>query len=807
MRHPRNFRRPSRAVIALATSAAFMTVPAFAQTPGKARVQNATSPIADGTDEGVIVVTAQRQSQDLQDVPVSLSVVSGEDLNSRQINDLSGVALAAPSLQAGADRNFAVRGVGTLSFSNTIDNSVAIAIDEVNLGRPVFSFPMLMDVARVEVLNGPQGLLFGKNASAGLVNIVTQQPEIGIYSSNTDIQISNRATPGADRDAPSIIGKQVLNLPVSSNSALRLNMLYAYEESPVTNVVPLSSTPIAFVNLPRRNIDANRNLQFKAKYLLESESGFSLNIVGGYNHIKSGIDRYNATYREFGAGSPREDVVIAAGVTPGPENFLDASDGGYFLDIKTGGLQATGAFEFDSGITISNIAAWRFADQENNLDVDANPADEVNNNYSDAKFRQFSNELRVTLPQGNRLTGQAGLFYFKSSGDEFNALLGNLGLPGFVLRGQPFCVGESVAASCGTTKRDFAVGRAYQARLDTESYAAFGQLNYDLTDTLQIYGGARVTRDEVSLDVTQGLATTFINFGIIPGRYTADTSNTNFSYKVGAQYEPTPDLMFYGFYGRGYKGPGFNTTAIADGAGGATVRPIDAETSDSFEVGFKSTFLDRRVTFNASAFFTKFDNFQVQSFNNDLRTFVVQNAAKVESKGVEATLNLRPTDGLTINTSASLLDAKYKSFAGGECYLGQPDPSCAVDNTFDAAGMSLPLSPKFTTSVQAIYEFAAIGSVTPFVQANWYHRSSVNYRINRAPGAELGPVDTFGFSGGVNIGDRLRASIFCNNCFNEIIPSNIATDSGEANDDVLTYNQRFGLNSVRQVGLSLRIDY
>ena len=759
---------------------------------------------------GAIIVTAQRRAENLQDVPVSLTAVTGDMLKSRQINDLTGVAVAAPSLQVGADNNFAVRGVGTLAFSNTIDTSVALALDDVNLGRPDLGAPLLYDVARVEVLNGPQGLLFGKNASAGLLNIVTARPEIGQFYGSTEFELANRDTPGADRAAPAIIAKQILNIPVSENSALRLNALYAYQESPVTQVAALEGGTIPFVNVERKNYDADRNIQLKAKYLYESDSGFSLYVIGDYNNLEAGLNRFNSQAREFGDGSPREQLVLDAGVTPGPENFLNAADGGYFQDSEVGGAQATVAYEFNSGLELSNTFAWRFFDNQANLDVDSVPVPEVNTNYTDTSYDQFSNELRLSLPSDQPLTGQVGLYFFKSTLDTSNALFGNSGFPSFLLPTFPFCVGAEVAAggppNCSVSN-DFFLARSFQATQDTTSYAGFGQLTYQLADGLEVFAGARVTRDEVELEVEQGQLKGFINLGVLPGTFSDETSNTNFSWKVGGQYEPTPDIMLYGFYGRGYKGPGYNTSAITGADGVPALRQIDPETSNAIEVGVKTTLLDGAMTFNVSAFHTKFDDFQVQSFDQALLTFVVQNAAEVTTQGIEVTLGLRPFDGLSINGSATMLDAKFDSFPGAQCYLGQPDASCAIDNTFDAAGNSLPLSPDFTSTVQAIYEFDVSDKVSPFIQGSWYHRSSVNYQISGAPGAAVGAVDTFGLSAGVNIDDRIRASIFCNNCTNKIVPVNISTDSGENNDGVLTYNQRFGLNSVRTVGLSLRFDY
>jgi iron complex outermembrane receptor protein len=270
--------------------------------------------------------------------------------------------------------------------------------------------------------------------------------------------------------------------------------------------------------------------------------------------------------------------------------------------------------------------------------------------------------------------------------------------------------------------------------------------------------------------------------------------------------------MFYGFYGRGYKGPGFNDsfpTATAD----VVVRE---ETSKTGEIGIKSSFLNRRLTLNISAFHTKFSNFQVQSFEPSLATFIVQNAAKVTSKGIEAQVIAAPFAGLTINGSASLLSSKFDSFAGAQCYPTQTTKGCsATVSTFDASGMTLPAAPKFTSTLQVQYEVQTDGDVKPFIQGNWYHRSSINYVVNQAPGAGIGAIDIFGASLGAKIGDGMRVSIFCKNCTNKINPSAIGIDSGDTNarsprgaaTPKLSYTQQWGLDSVRTIGLNFGFDF
>lgn len=768
-----------------------------------AMAQSVDGPADDEAGAGEIIVTAQRRNESLQRVPVSVTALSEDAIRSQNLNDLTQVSRAAPSLQVGIDNSFAVRGVGTLAFAGTIDSSVALAIDEVNLGRPLLNSPLLNDLARVEVLNGPQGLLFGKNASAGLLNIVTTRPKLGAFSSSTDIEVSMRATPGSDRQAPGVIAREAINIPVSHNSALRLSGLYSYQEPGTTYV----GTPRAGT---RHDLNAT-SFSLKAKYLAELSDKLTFYAIGDYNENHGIAGIFDNTYRQIDPTSTNIAPLAADRITPGAENLLFGGDANQFRDIKTGGAQAQVSYELDSGVEITNLFAWRFYTQDQAVDGDYLSADGLNTNATQSRYDQFSNEFRVALPAENRLSGQAGLYWFKSKLDVARQLGGNSFLPASVLAGQPFCVGATVAASCARTNAA-QVGSDRDYVLDTESYAAFGQLTYNLTDAFKLIAGGRVTHDRIELDLAQNQLNYFQTLSGPRGRFRSQYDNTDFSWKLGAQYQATPDVMVYGFYGRGYKGPGFNDS-FPTATSNVVVRE---ETSKTAEVGIKSSFFDRHLTLNVSAFHTKFDNFQVQSFDPTLATFLVQNAAKVTSKGIEASLFATPLEGLSISGSASLLSSKFDSFPGAQCYPTQTTLGCsATVNLFDASGLRLPASPKFTSSVQVRYEAPTGGTVRPFVQGNWYHRSSINYVVNQAPGAGIGPIDIFGASLGVTVGDRVRLSVFCKNCTNKIYPTAIGIDSGDANardargraTPKLSYTQQFGLDSVRTVGLNFGFDF
>ncbi|WP_395651939.1 TonB-dependent receptor [Brevundimonas sp.] len=738
-----------------------------------------------------IVVTAQRRSESLQRVPVSVTAVTAEELSSRNINDLGQLAVAAPSLQVGSEGSFSVRGVGTLAFAQTIDSSVAIAIDDVNLGRPNLGGSLFNDVAQVEVLNGPQGLLFGKNASAGLLNITTTRPRIGIFESLSDVEAGVRDTPGSDTTASSIIARQTLNFPIGDRSALRLNAILSKQE-PGTTFVGNDNV--------RNDLDLEQ-WGLRAKFLSELNDSTTLYVIGEFNRSEGVAGFFDRTYRSLGAGSVNGRPLAGDGVVAAEDNFTFGGDGGYWRDLDTGGLQASLSHVTATGLEISNIAAWKFYDIDQQLDTDFTNSDGANVNAQNSDYDQFSNELRVALPAGDRLSGQAGLYYFHSQIQSTNQIAGSNFVPSFVLPTFPFCVGATPVAApppACSFRNDYFLGSDHAYEQTTDSYAAFGQFTYELTEALRVIGGARVTRDEIDIDLVQNLGRYFVTLGA-PGTFDESYANTNWSYKAGLQYQITPDVMGYATYGRGYKGPGFNDNGASPLAP-LLVRP---EVSSSIEAGVRSSFFERRLILNASVFRTEFDDYQTQSFDPILSSFIIQNAASVISQGAEITAIAALFDGFTLNASVSLLDSEFDDFNGAQCYPGQATPSCAVTGSFNVSGLSTPNSPKFTSTLSVNWEPVISGGIQPVLRANWYHRDSMNFLINQAPGAELPSTDIFGASIGARFDNGVEIALFCKNCTNEHNPVFMGLEPGDAIANIATYQQQFGLDSVRLIGLKL----
>jgi iron complex outermembrane receptor protein len=768
-------------MVILMGSAAMTVSPAQAQQSGAGEEQS-----------GDIIVTAQRRSERLQDVPVSVQAITADTLQAAGVNDQRQLALIAPSLQVQQDNNYAVRGVGTQSFANTIESSVATAIDDVTLGNRVLNGNPFLDLAQVEVLNGPQGLLFGKNASAGLVNITTKRPELGVYGASFDAEGVSRARPGSDGNG--VVARATINVPLGANTALRVNGIYRYDQPVVRNIRE---------NAYGRFDENFRQYGARAKLLIEPTDQFSIYLLGEYFQQRGVGTIFDSSFRSLAPNSISEPYLSNAGITAGPRNLDMLTDAPQFRDLNTGGAQANLSYEFDNGWSLSNVFAWKTYSLDQQVDGDTVSADGANVNAQKAKYNQYSNELRLALPAGNPLSGQVGLYYFKSTLDQQSQIAGSNLVPSFLLPSYPFCVGAAVSQpsppGCSTSNSYF-LGQDKDYRLDNESYAAFGQFTYAVTDDLKLIAGARVTRDKVAIDLAQNFDNYFVVLGVPRSTYDQSYSATTFSYRLVAQYNFNRDVMVYATYGRGWKGPGMNDT----GASLDAVLRVLPERADTAEVGIKSTLFDRLLTFNASLFHTKFSNLQAQTFDTELRAFVIGNAGKATSKGAEASLTLRPFKGFSLGANASYVDAKYDSFIGAQCYPNQPN--CGTNGTFDASGNRLTFAPKFTSTISASYEARVSDASSLLFDVGYYHRSSLESIVSAPPGSKIDGIDILNASIGLRSGP-FTAALFCKNCTNKVYALQTAIEAGDSNAGNLTIYQRMGLDSVRAIGLRFGFTY
>lgn len=757
-----------------------MAAQAHAQTPSAQAPAAAPAPAsaASGAAQASpqieqIVVTAQKRLQKGQDVPISMSVVPASMLQDRGIGDPLTLAQAVPALQVGDSNSYSIRGIGTLNTAgnNLLEGAVAVAIDGVNMARPQMGNLQFADVQQVEVLNGPQGMLFGKNATAGLINISTARPRLGTTEGSVRLDYQHR-TSGAATDG--VVAQAVLNTPISEESALRVNVFGTDQGALVTQVGPAVGSDLG-----------EKQSGIKLKYLWNLTPDLSVYIIGDYADREGAAGTpLGRTRREFGEGSLVAALLVPWGVVASPDNTVIAADGTNNYRFRSKGLQAQVDYELGGGYSLTNILSHRSFHEYAIQDGDGVPIDFLSTILTNFNFSQTSNELRLLTPSGGNFEGQVGLFMFRSETDGNTFLAGQLGLGGPVIPGTLYNIG-GIAGN----------------HLTSSNSAAFGQATYKLSPQWQVLMGMRYTHERDTLHLTQDASP----FGLAPlYAPTLDVkqaaTDNSFTYKIGTQYQPARDVMAYASFARGSKGPGFNSAV--NGLAMLPQLAVKPEKVDAFEVGVKSTLLDRRLLLNASIFNQEYTDLQAQSFNQSLQTFITQNAGKSRSRGADLEIQARPDEHWTLSARAVWLDAKFVNFTNAQCYTGQPVQN--PDGTCNASGQALPNSPRFTGTASAEYQHAVGNGMKASYEMNVYHRTGVNFGIGNDPGMAVGGATLLGANLSLaSAASDWRISLYCRNCLDQRVVSSISPDALDAaQGGVASYLQQFGYTSFRTLGVA-----
>jgi iron complex outermembrane receptor protein len=734
--------------------------PAFAQVGAGESVDDIPATVAE------ILVTGGKRSERLQDVPTSVDVMAGEQLARQNIAAVPDLVRASPALNAsGAFGALSIRGIGSVGYSRSSEGSVGVVIDNVSLASGSTTPPQLFDVARVELLEGPQGTLFGRNSSAGVLNIVTNAPNPARFESAGHADIGSRNA---------YIVQGLVNVPVSGAAALRVTGAYNQQPDVMKNLNQAGSVSI-------------RESSARARLLWEPTSDLTINLIGDYDYLtKHGDAPFVIYYAK--PGSPLAEGLAACGVRVGPSNDEACVDNGKGTSFTTYGL--SGQIDWKLGeYTLSSISAYRKFRQGNYLyDVDSQPV-YLLTQFGSQRSSNLSQEFRLTSPTGGAFEYVAGLFYFET---DYEGDVSQLG-PILGLRGNPAVLGQT---------------RATTAK--TRSYAAFGQGALRLSSKLRLNLGARINREEVSARTMASVHPDASGPAGSIANVDGSVSDNDFSYKVGFQYQAAPDVMTYANYTRGYKGP-----AINDQGGGAkapvVVRP---EVPHAYELGVKSSWLDGRLAVNAAAFYTKVNDFQAQYFDPSLGVFVYGNAPSLTSKGVEFHILGRPVPGLKLDAGGSFTDAKYGAGFIVSCGQGQTQAQgcetlrdgsgAAIGTGDDADGNRLIGTPRWKGTFSAEYERPISSALDGFVQVDAVYTSKVNWSAAYDPRLSTSGAVIVGGRLGVRTSDaRYGVALFVRNLFDVYRPTVRTAAPTAAQQLSEAYSQYSGPESHRIVGLSL----
>jgi iron complex outermembrane receptor protein len=657
---------------------------------------------------GEIVVTARYRDESIQQVPIAITAVSGQSLNNRGIHNLQDLSATIPSVDfrtsaSNKDRSVFIRGVGTISTSPGVESSVSTVVDGVVLARPGQATLDVGEVSRIEVLRGPQGTLFGKNASAGVINVVTAAPsdEFHAYAEGT------ATTDEEYRLKAGVTGA------LAQNVTARIDGLYANYDGNVRNIYT------------GNKVNGYERYGARGKIEAKPTDTLTLTLAGDYLHsYDDATSVYTSTSQTaYPTGTVTNSAALASvltneGITPSTSNRQASTSFDTHVTDKNYGGSLTGDLELGD-YTVTSITAYR--EWKNHQFQDNDGLSQVSATFpqihDEGKLasKQFSQELRLTSPKGKLIDYVVGAYYMRAQTDETY---------------------ERTVTRVISGAQVPVTGIANYG-IDSKNYALFGEANFNFTSWLRAFAGYRSTWDDLSNyhertstnDPTNS-GSTALDITSIRAYHQSQgsTSQRGDSYRGGIQADVTPDTHAYFTYSHGYKGPAYNVYFNMRSLNATT--PLDEtvlkpETSDSYEIGIKGTALDRQITYALAVYQTKFHNYQA-NYNDVVGGAQVTrliNAGTVESKGVELDFGLHPIPGLSLDTSVAYDDAKVVNF---NCPVGAPT-SCDIN------GQPLPFAPKWKLYSNLSYRFALSDAVNLEIQSDVSVKSKTQYSLTETP--------------------------------------------------------------------------
>ena len=731
-----------------------------------------------------IVVTATRREERLQDVPLAVSALSSEQIAASGYKELSDIQYALPGVFFGTtpnDAGFRLRGVGTAGgFSSSSEQNVGTIVDGVviPIGNPVQS---LGDIERIEVLKGPQGTQFGKNASSGIVSVTTRAPSLEEMEGNVFASYGELS----ERDVHASI-----SVPIGDTVAAAL---YAFDKE---------FDGFVDNNVLNKEWGGSQTSGARAKLLWQPNDAFTAYLIGDYSKSKLEgpaqlwtLNRLPATFDAF--FNPPFVNLAALGVTPGFDNEVAVEEYDSQSEQENYGGSVELTFSLGGG-TLTSITAYRVSESDpSTFAIDGSPLPRFRAQAYGNESNFTSQEIRWTSPSDQAFEYVAGVYLSR-------------------LRAGP---GEGQSAQlrpnpANPTNPIVSISNGIgSAQTTSESIAGFIDGSLGFTDTLRLIAGLRYTSDDVEASTSSRIDPAFppgpssVGF-VVPYTPTAlktgATSDDNVSGRLGLEYKPNDDLMFYGTVARGYLGPTVTFSILT-----ATRTDVKSQTVDDVTVGFKTQFLDRRLTLNGNVFYDEYKDLQTSVFNGV--EFVTENAGGLETKGLELELAFAASDNIRMNLGYTYADAKFTD------YITSCPPSVVIQGTaavaatcnapgsvpgtalYQAEGDTLPGAPENTITAGIDFRFDLGSTLALDANLNAYYRDEV---ANSAGDTLTIHPDYEVVNLGLGLGNAdgsWRIGVFARNVFDEHFQSGLLSLPFASTGGVMNWNSRDGR---RTVGIS-----
>ncbi len=628
---------------------------------------------------GDIVVTAQRRSENLQNVPIAVTAVTGSQLARSNISNVLDLRNVVPSLNIVNSNNIlqtSLRGIGSTAAAPGFENPVAIYVDGVYLGDQASAYLDFNNVSQVEVLKGPQGTLFGRNATGGLVQVTTRTPGQE-FAAEGDISYGNYQT---------VTGNAYLAGPISSTLAADVAVRVVHQGDGFgTNLASGQSV-----------YKVNHNVAVRSKWVFTPTDATKLTVIGDYSNSSDSLSPFSILAGTYSGFAP----------PPGTPGAFKAPDLGYDVRLDTPsfkhGWSADGSVRLDQklgSISLASITAYRSSRYSVSFDYDGStltPGEQVS--YTQPAH-QFSQEFQLSSPSQGRLTYVAGLYYYNAVGRYSPVFLG--------------LDDAGVQITIRNTQR-------------TQSLAGYGQATYELFDQTHLTVGLRYTTEK--REAVDGSTAVFVEpiALALPVVYAPNQSArfNKLTFRVSLDHRFSTEVLGYLSFNRGFKSGGFNT-----GTPGTV--PYRPETIDAFEGGVKTDLLDRHLRLNIAGFYYNYSDIQSQFLTGGAITVI--NAASAHLYGADVDFQALITDRLRLSGGFSAISANYRSYPNaplGSLLGGTPS------GIGSAAGNRLPLAAKLTTNFGLNYTMPLAGGTidygaTVYYNSGFYFEADNNIKQGR----------------------------------------------------------------------------
>ncbi|HEX7853696.1 MAG TPA: TonB-dependent receptor [Sphingobium sp.] len=639
-----------------------------------------------------IVVTAERRAESSQKVPLAIQSIDGEALAKTGYTSVTDLQYMMPGVQYDPTQGaaFQIRGVGSTSFDFSNAKSVSVVVDDVVMdGQRANGITGLVDIERVDVLMGPQGTLFGKNATSGVIAVSTGKPKLGVTSL--------RASASFGEHEERILNATA-NIPLGPIAALRISGFDQAYDGFGRNVTL------------NRTVGSQHEYGGRARLYLEPSDSFNLTLSGDYAY------HWDSSVRTPVSGQPANVTAIlnSLGVYPGPQS-ADTADSS-FGEITTEEWGTSLRVNAKLGnLDLTSITAYRRTRYDNATPADLTPTNlyayiPFNNGYLDTD--KVSQEIHLASPTGGFVEWLVGGFYNDLRARQTQLQWGTLGAPLYDANGTPRPMLYALTGAIGVD------ANASLFKAKNQTMAAFGQMKFNFTPQLSLALGGRFTHDEnsQSLDFITvdpvpiaGYKPTFVGSSAAPAFGYGEVTGNNFSYRVAPQFQATRNLMLYASYSTGYKPAGIAFV-------GNKYAPYRKETVKAWEAGIKSEWFGRRLRVNVDIFRSDFKDFQATILTKIpdgagglLDATVIGNAGGLRTQGVEGNMVVQPMRGLTLSGALTYTDAKFTDYV--------------YNATTNYTGSKLTNSPQWSGTTAADYEYEFGSGMGARLHADYAYRS------------------------------------------------------------------------------------